>query len=630
MVMPPTNRGYLKRDAVEVPNDSSQPKKRMLFALNTRGLGPLDPPSSPPNGDFHNLNHFRAVRDRDLNVNTTDETHNYTGHTGMRHIMELDDHGGRNHQLLEIHHKLYPITRTVMGKDGLPVKTRNGKQKTVEVMAWKIVSHQDQRRSKGDSGHTYHFGEDCCSTEDICPTIEQARNLGNIVCKILNKYPHNLLKDVKEWDHVQGGRLRLSACLDMDAPAIHEFHDKRMPDNFWFSGDWESDTLTESGRACLRLKGYIIYATVPKKSQWQALHYQNMYPTTTFADTGHAVIDWSEQVYKKLSPKTLVKGLTATTGDSLLAAEFYEMDSSLHAWALKQVATADKVDTGQGGVLVDEVIIRKRQRLLDAFAERGAIVNPSERPDFAGSFMFLQEDVDKPAAQDLGYVDAEDVFQGKATDDRIPQEYSPNESQSSYTSLRSRSEPVFIASKWTAEIFSTRLMMIRTRLSTLDAYPKALVLSPIFNLESFNWMSGRQESWGLTMLEPPQMLASLLTSRLTARPSTLLARPLPTVLWIAIEGSINPRTEPQRPDHWRYLTFNDAEKVHKSQGRRLTAAEYYDGQSWQTESKPARVVWVPLNPMEESVERCISIQQCLVKCFEENTASATADPDSDP
>lgn len=37
---------------------------------------------------------------------------------------------------------------------------------------------------------------------------------------------------------------------------------KRMPDNFWFSGDWESDTLTESGRACLRLKGYIIYATL--------------------------------------------------------------------------------------------------------------------------------------------------------------------------------------------------------------------------------------------------------------------------------------------------------------------------------------------------------------------------------
>ncbi|TIA68347.1 hypothetical protein D6C83_01626 [Aureobasidium pullulans] len=236
MVMPPTNREYLKRDAVEVPNDPSQPKKRMLFALNTRGLGPLDPPSSPPNGDFHNLNHFRAVRDRDLNVNTTGETYNYTGHTGMRHIMELDDHGGRNHQLLEIHHKLYPITRTVMGKDGLPVKTRNGKHKTVEVMAWKIVV-KDINHLAGlaprpfqipvhgvsgttrvtrirdgakviDRGHTYHFGEDCCSTEDICPTIEQARNLGNIVCKILNKYPHNLLKDVKERDHVQDGRLR--------------------------------------------------------------------------------------------------------------------------------------------------------------------------------------------------------------------------------------------------------------------------------------------------------------------------------------------------------------------------------------------------------------------------------------
>lgn len=76
MVMPPTNRGYLKRDAVEVPNDPSQPKKRMLFA-NTRGLGPLDPPSSPPNEDSHNLNYFRAVRDRDLNVNTTGETYNY-------------------------------------------------------------------------------------------------------------------------------------------------------------------------------------------------------------------------------------------------------------------------------------------------------------------------------------------------------------------------------------------------------------------------------------------------------------------------------------------------------------------------------------------------------------------------
>lgn len=99
----------------------------------------------------------------------------------------------------------------------------------------------------------------------------------------------------------------------------------------------------------------------------------------------------------------------------------------------------------QLGVLVDEVINRKRQRLLDAFAERGAVVNPSERPDLAGSFMFLHEDVDKPAAQDLGYVDAEDVYQGNATDDRIPQEYSSNESQSSYTSLRSRSELVFIA-----------------------------------------------------------------------------------------------------------------------------------------------------------------------------------------
>jgi hypothetical protein len=241
MVMPPTNREYLKRDAVEVPNDPSQPKKRMLFALNTRGLGPLDPPSSPPNGDFHNLNHFRAVRDRDLNVNTTGETYNYTGHTGMRHIMELDDHGGRNHQLLEIHHKLYPITRTVMGKDGLPVKTRNGKQKTVEVMAWKIVV-KDMNHLAGlalrpfqvpvhgvsgttrvtrirdgakviDREPTYHFGEDCCLTEDICPTIEQARNPGNIVCKILNKYPQNLLKDVKEWDHIQGGRLKMSRVL---------------------------------------------------------------------------------------------------------------------------------------------------------------------------------------------------------------------------------------------------------------------------------------------------------------------------------------------------------------------------------------------------------------------------------
>lgn len=112
----------------------------MLFALNTRGLGPLDPPSSPPNGDFHNLNHFRAVRDRDLNVNTTGETYNYEpDHIEMRHIMELEDHGGRDHQLLEIHPELYPITRKVMGKDGLSVKTRNGKHKTVEVMAWEIV-----------------------------------------------------------------------------------------------------------------------------------------------------------------------------------------------------------------------------------------------------------------------------------------------------------------------------------------------------------------------------------------------------------------------------------------------------------------------------------------------------------
>ncbi|KAG2165223.1 hypothetical protein VTO58DRAFT_108235 [Aureobasidium pullulans] len=140
MVMPPTNREYLKRDAVEASNDPCQPKKRMLFALNTRGLGPLNPPSSPPNEDSYNLNQFRAVRDRNLNVNTTGETYNYEpDHIGMRHIMELDDHGGRNHQLLEIHPKLYPVTRTVMGKDGLPVKTRNGKHKTVEVMAWKIV-----------------------------------------------------------------------------------------------------------------------------------------------------------------------------------------------------------------------------------------------------------------------------------------------------------------------------------------------------------------------------------------------------------------------------------------------------------------------------------------------------------
>lgn len=100
----------------------------------------------------------------------------------------------------------------------------------------------------------------------------------------------------------------------MDAPAIHEFLDKRMPDNFWFSGDCESDTLTESGRACLRIKGYIIYATVgmctdvdqmrkfvddlrdrfllqPQKSSSQALHYQDIYITTTFNDIGHAVID---------------------------------------------------------------------------------------------------------------------------------------------------------------------------------------------------------------------------------------------------------------------------------------------------------------------------------------------------
>lgn len=49
-----------------------------------------------------------------------------------------------------------------------------------------------------DREPTYHFGEDCCLTEDICPTTEQARNLGNVVCKILNKYPHNLFKNSKE------------------------------------------------------------------------------------------------------------------------------------------------------------------------------------------------------------------------------------------------------------------------------------------------------------------------------------------------------------------------------------------------------------------------------------------------
>lgn len=42
------------------------------------------------------------------------------------------------------------------------------------------------------------------------------------------------------------------------------------------------------------------------------------------------------------------------------------------------------------------------------------------------------------------------------------------------------------------------------------------------------------------------------------------------------------------------------------------------------------IVQVPLNSIEESVERCISFQQCLVECLEEDTASATADPDSDP
>ncbi|THW49413.1 hypothetical protein D6D21_02440 [Aureobasidium pullulans] len=229
MVMPPTNHGYLKRDAVE---------KRMLFALNTRGLRPLDPPSSPPNEDSHNLNRFCAVRDQDLNVNTTGETYNYeSDHKGMRHIMELEDHGGRNHQLLEIHPKLYPITRKVMGKDGLSVKTRNGKHKTVEVMAWEIVVKDMnyvaslalgpfQIPVHGVSGTTrvtrirdganvidHHFGEDCCLTEDICPAIEQARNLGNIVCMILNKYPHNLFKDVKEWNQMKGGRLKMSRVL---------------------------------------------------------------------------------------------------------------------------------------------------------------------------------------------------------------------------------------------------------------------------------------------------------------------------------------------------------------------------------------------------------------------------------
>ncbi|TIA54444.1 hypothetical protein D6C77_07752 [Aureobasidium pullulans] len=347
MVMPPTNREYLKRDAVEVPNDPSQPKKHMLFALNTRGLGPLDPPSSPPNGDFHNLNHFRAVRDRDLNVNTTGETYNYTDHTGMRHIMELDDHGGRNHQLLEIHPKLYPIPRKVMGKDGLPVNTRNGKNKTVEVMAWNIVV-KDMNHIASPALRPFRIPKHGVigstrvtrirdGAKDICPTIEQARNLGNIVCKILNKYPHNLFKDVKERDQMKGGRLKLSASLDMDAPAIHEFLDKRMPDNFWFSGDWESNTLTKSGQACPRLKDYIIY---------------NM----------------PQLVYKKLSPTTLVRDLTATTGDSSLAAEFYGMNSSLHAWALKQglgtlnqlpgllnavqnvLLAADKVNTGQVGL----------------------------------------------------------------------------------------------------------------------------------------------------------------------------------------------------------------------------------------------------------------------------------------
>ncbi|KEQ85153.1 hypothetical protein M438DRAFT_405445 [Aureobasidium pullulans EXF-150] len=761
--------------------------------------------------------------------------------------MELDDHGGRNHQLLENHLKLYPITRKIMGKDGLPVKTRNGKHKTVEVMAWKIVvkdmnhlaspalrpfripvhgvigSTRVTRIRDGvkviDREHTFHFGEDCCLTEDICPTIEQARNLGNIVCKMLNKYPHDLFKDVKEWDQMKGGCLKMSRVLievaslvywnpridfasfpfdwchhstdhvglyhsplfgsdansrifafypnkddrfrralrmkpeDMDAPAIHEFLDKRMPDNFWFSGDWESDTLTEAGQACLRLKGYIVYATVgmctdvdqmrkfvddlrdrfllqPKKSQSQALHYQNMYTTTTFTDTGHAVIDWSEQVYKKLSPTNLVRDLTATTGDSLLAAEFYEMDSSLHAWALEQglvalkqfhdllnaiqtvLSAADKVNTGQVslervkenychcnteqlrretyhvcmdcndtytcstmridpmgqflcrdcvlnsafveeglfvdtrslhgvafatldtqatlGVLFDEVIIRKRQRLLDAFLERGAVVNPSERPDFAGSFMFLQEDVDKPAAQGFGYVDAEDVFQGKATDDKIPQEQLPN------------TKPIILY----FPAVPKRARVHRVEMNREDLFDEAhddpnVIVNPRCipqGLGTFTYLQPGE----LQLDEREARKLGLEDARATtdARIAAYLKTDskteypfgeIPTVLWTAIEGSINPRFEPEGPGHWRYLTFDDAEKAHKSQGRKLTAAEYYDGQSWQKESKPARVVWVPLDPMVELVEKCNSLQQCLVECLEENAASAVAaDPDSDP
>ena len=58
-------------------------------------------------------------------------------------------------------------------------------------------------------------------TEDICPTIEQARNLGNIVCKILNKYPYNLFKNIKEWDQMKGGRLKVSRVLVEVAPLVY-------------------------------------------------------------------------------------------------------------------------------------------------------------------------------------------------------------------------------------------------------------------------------------------------------------------------------------------------------------------------------------------------------------------------
>ncbi|KAH0035525.1 hypothetical protein KCU78_g2038, partial [Aureobasidium melanogenum] len=228
--------------------------------------------------------------------------------------------------------------------------------------------------------------------------------------------------------------------------------------------------------------------------------------------------------------------------------------------------------------------IRARKGLISTYVAQGSAINPDDRPGFPGGFLFLEKGVDDNAAKRLGYDTAEQVFDAKAKDHRIPRDESPS------------GRPLIV-------YFPNEPLRLRTHRYQKDRevlYQEAkdapnVLINPKFIPEGLG---------KLTFLEPglqqqdEKLAAEMGYADARAVTEARAADPkfpdIPTVIWTAEERYLNCQEQPKGFGYWRYLTLGDAEKANPPGAPKRTAVEYVrDGDFLDDPVNAAKVVWVP-------------------------------------